>query len=204
MAIGFKGSDQEKQLREIQKKFKELYNQKSGAKATEGASHSLANNGKGDYNNYKTHNLFTRVIRKFHDTKRNEFFVNDFENYYKVRTEEYGSYEVHDVIKISGNEERIMQHEKELSNETNTNGKSTNRNNEVFRYIEGHNHWNNAETTGQSWTEFIDEVLKKYESEGTDGYGSYEQGLGNSRGNRYSLSDKTSSTVSFLMRKKME
>ena len=171
LIIHFKGTEQEKQLREIEKTFKEMYKQYSSDNA------NLENIGKTQYS------IDSEVMKKYYDTKQTNMLVNDFDNYYEVEVFEDGSYEIINTIQIDGNEELIKALQRERREYANGNPESISANIDTSRSFGEFNGGDNATTQGKSWAGFIDEVLEKLESERLDGISNSEKSERNSQGN---------------------
>ena len=158
------------------------------------AKKTLSNSSDKGYNKYKTSHLFEQVVRKKHDTKQNTFLVNDFENYYDVEVDEDYNYKINNVISISGNEDYIKELQRRRRENANHNRTGISGNIDNSERVREFDDRNNATTEReQTWAEFIDEILEKYKSEGTDGIGNSQESARNSQGNKYSLREETSS-----------
>lgn len=220
LKVATTGSDVEKQLLKAKKIFEDVYRD-TKRNTSEEVQYAVANNGKKSYNatKNKTPNLTEQVIRKHYDTKQTEFFVNDFNNYYRVKMGEELSYEIVDTIKIDGNEDYIKSLEREWKNEFNTGRKDIAPYNANLENSKGYGDSIDVTTQGQqSWAEYFDELLEKFKSEGID-RGSYntESGGNNSIAptktpnngvffdgkTQFSVSDNKGNAVSPAMQKRL-
>ena len=141
---------------------------------------TVENKGEIAYNNNK-YSLFDQVIRKHYDTKQTDFWINDYDTYYKVTVNEDLSYNILETININGNEDYIKEIIKETKN-ADTDRENISSGDATIESVTGINYWDNAVAQEQqSWSEFISEVLAKFESEGIDGNNVGSQGGGNSQ-----------------------
>jgi hypothetical protein len=221
LKVATAGSDAEKQLLKAKKIFEDVY--RDTKRNTSGETQfAVAKNGKKSYNATKNNapNLTEQVIRKHYDTKKTEFYVNDFDNYYRVKMGEELSYEIVETIKIDGNEDFIKSLEREWKNEFNTGREDIAPYNENIENSKGYSDSVDVETQGQqSWAEYFDELFEKFKSEGID-RGSYytESGRNNSiappiktpnKGvffddkTQFSVSDNQGNAVSLAMQKRL-
>ena len=117
-----------------------------------------------------------------YDTKKTEFYVNDFDNYYQSQMGEELSHKIVRTIPIDGNEEYIKSLERSLKNGINANRSNIALHNANLENSKGHD--NSIDVNAQRqrrWAEYFDELLEKFRSEGID-RGSYytESGRNNS------------------------
>lgn len=180
------GSKEARELERVKREFEKIWRESSQDVNSE---LTVENNREMVYNDNR-YSLFDQVVRKHYDTKQTGFWVNDYDTYYKVTVNEDLSYDVSETININGNEDYIKELIKETKN-ADTNRKNISSSIAKTESVAGINDWDNASTQGeQSWSEFISEVLAKFESEGIDGNNTGIQGRGNSQD---SLISKTSS-----------
>lgn len=183
------GSKEKRQLETAKKKFEDAWRENLQAANFE---LTVENNNETVYNDIE-YSLYEQIIRKHYDTKQTEFWVNDYNAYYKVIIDKDLSYNILKKMDIDGNEDYIKELIKETKN-ADTYRKNISSSNANTKSVAGIDDWDNVATQGeQGWSEFISEILAKIESEGADRDNNSIQSGGNSQGNQYSLSRKTSS-----------
>ena len=121
---------------------------------------------KNNYDSYRTKQLDSIVIEKYARTKAKKMSVLDASNYYFIENKGYGKYNIIEVIPIEGNEKLISAFEKEMSYGINNRRKRTNAYNVRIRNKSRNSNSNRTSIEKEeSWSEFIDRVLEKIESE---------------------------------------
>ena len=185
------GSDAERQLLKAKKIFEDVYRdtKNNTSEKTQLSLEDIANNNKKSYN--KSPNITEQVIRKYYDTKKTEFFVNDFYNYYQIQMGEELSHKIVRTIPIDGNEEYIKSLERSLENGLNTSRENIAPYNANIENSKGYDNSIDVTTQGQqSWAEYIDEFLERHESNRVDGTNDNTE---SSRNNSIAPPTKTSS-----------
>lgn len=183
--IAAAGSQEAKKLEKVKRAFEKAYREtKKNSELTVDKEADIR------YNKYS---LYEQIVRKKRKTNQNEFWVNDFDNCYKVRIDEDLSYVITDTIPINGNEDYIKEIMRSIK-DVNASRKNTSNSDEHSKSYGGINSGDYAESQGeQSWSEFIDELLEKFESEGIVRKYNSSQGRSDSEGRKYSVNNETSS-----------
>ena len=128
---------------------------------------SLENNNNIDYNIYKSKQLDSIVMGKYANTKNKSDYVTDTNNFYLIRNNDYGDYDILDKISIEGNEDFIREIERIYDNYDNT-ATSNSENIENFRFREGNNNRNTFDFKEETWGEFIARILEETKSQNTN------------------------------------
>lgn len=158
LVVKFTGTKEEKQLREVQKKFREAYRQETTKINTK---NKYALNDK-----YKTKQLTSEAMKKFNSEGANLTTIYDANNVYIIENNDYSEYNILKRIPINGNEKYISEIQKELKNNANQYRKSDSTNSSNLEFETRYDNRNNASIEGQSsWSEFIDRVLETVEPE---------------------------------------
>lgn len=216
LVVRFKGTKEERQLRELQRKFEKAYRQNStnieSQYSINDKIQGLENYSKDEYNQdmlnkveysieennkeYKTKKLDSIVMEQRNIFKNDSGIVNDENNYYILDDGEDLDYNILQVIPIKGNENFIKNLEREYQN-VDRNGRSISNNYEQNWNNTESSNWDNVDVEGeQGWTEFIDGVLEEVKSKRIDSKENSQQNIGNIQGEQIAPFNNTKYSLS--------